>query len=83
MAMEAPRVLRLTFEVHVPQGLRANIRTEKIDKAIDRITGSVQGAVEGVFPWGDRMTARAEWLYAWRDDTEEIALAQTSDNTVE
>jgi hypothetical protein len=36
-----------------------------------------------VFPWADSMTARSEWLYAWRDDVEEVALAKTEQNTVE
>ncbi|MFF5265302.1 hypothetical protein ACFY4C_41010 [Actinomadura viridis] len=83
LALEVPRVLRLTYEIRVPQGLRANVRSAQIDKAVDRITGSVQGAVETVFPWADEMSVRSEWLYAWRDDTERVALVKTEQNTVE
>lgn len=83
MAMDVPRVLRLTYEIRVPQGLRTNIRSTQLDKAVDRITGSVQGAVEAVFPWAEEITARSEWSYVWRDDTEGVKLAKTELNTVE
>lgn len=82
MAMDVPRVLRLTYEIRVPQGLRTNIRATQLDKAVDRITGSVQGAVEAVFPWADVVSARAEWSYVWRDDSEDLKLAKTDQNTV-
>jgi hypothetical protein len=80
--MEAPRVLRLSFEFHVPQGLKANIRSEKVENAMARITGTVQGLAEVVFPWADRVTVRSEWLYAWVDNAEEIPLPATTMNTV-
>lgn len=83
MATDVPRVLRLTYEIHVPQGLRTNIRATQLDKAVDRITGSVQGAVEAVFPWADEITARSQWSYEWRDETERLKLARTEQNTVE
>ena len=81
--MDVPRVLRLTYEIRVPQGLRTNIRATQPDKAVDRITGSVQGAVEAVFPWADELSARAEWSYVWRDDSEDVKLTKTEQNTVE
>jgi hypothetical protein len=82
MATDVPRVLRLTYEIRVPPGLRTNIRATQLDKAVDRITGSVQGTVEAVFPWADGISARAEWSYVWRDDSEELRLAKTEQNTV-
>lgn len=83
MAMDFPRLLQLTYEIHIPQGLRTNIRGARLDKAVDRITGSVLGAVEGVFPWANRMNVWSEWLYQSRDDWEEVALAKSELNTVE
>jgi hypothetical protein len=78
---DSPRVLRLTFEFHVPRGLRANIRNERRFEAVEAITGAVQALASRVFPWADRMTVRHEWSYAWWDKTEPVALPTTDKNT--
>lgn len=79
--IESPRVLRLTFELHIPKGLRRNIQFKRVEQAADRITGAVQGAAVTVFPWADHMTVRKEWSYAWADWSEEVALPASPENT--
>jgi len=81
--MASPRVLRLTFELHVPEGLRANVRTARIDTAIASFTSAVQSLAASVFPWADRMTVRSEWSYRWREDSGSINLPATNENTVD
>jgi hypothetical protein len=80
--IESPRVLRLTFEIHVPKGLRRNVQFKRVEQAADRITGAVQGAVASAFPWADRINVRKEWSYAWADWSEEIVLQPSEENTV-
>src|SRR5262245_58977158 len=65
--IESPRMLRLTYEIYVPQGLRRNLQFKRVEQAADRITGAVQGAVTTSFPWADRLKVRTEWSYAWAD----------------
>lgn len=79
--IESPRVLRLTFELHIPKGLRRNIHFKRVEQAADRITGAVQGAVMTSFPWADRIHVRREWSYAWADSSDEITLPPSEDNT--
>ncbi len=81
--MPSPRVLTLTFEFHVPEGLRANIRGKRLDRAIERITGAVQSLAPQVFPWADRITVTYDWSYRWWHDQDELPLPPTDDNTVE
>jgi hypothetical protein len=81
--MASPRVLAIKFELHVPEGLRANIRGKRLDKAIERITGAIQTLVPQVFPWANRITVSYEWSYRWWYETEEIALPVTKENTVD
>jgi hypothetical protein len=76
-------VIIVCYHVHDHGSSLGKIRATQLDKAVDRITGSVQGAVEAVFPWADEITARSEWSYVWRDDTEGLKLARTEANTVE
>ena len=80
--IESPRVLRLTFEIHIPKGLRRNVQFRRVEQAADRITGAVQGAVASVFPWADRIKVRKEWSYAWADWSEEIVLPSSEENTI-
>lgn len=80
--MASPRVLTMTFELHVPEGLRANIRGKRLDAAIARLTGAVQALVPTVFPWADRIVVRHDWSYRWSDEREEIKLPATTENTV-
>jgi hypothetical protein len=77
---ESPRVLRLTFELQVPAGLRRNIRGPRIDAAITTFIGVIQGVATNAFPWASSMTVRSEWSYAWRDRTEKVDLATTELN---
>jgi hypothetical protein len=72
--MPSPRVLTISFDLHVPEGLRRDIRSKRLDQAVERITGVVQGIAPAVFPWADRMTVRTSWSYAWRDQTEQFQL---------
>lgn len=80
--IESPRVLRLTFEIHIPKGLRRNVQFRRVEQAADRITGAVQGAVASAFPWADRIKVRKEWSYAWADWSEEIVLPSSEENTI-
>ncbi|MFB8120544.1 hypothetical protein ACFQ6U_13895 [Streptomyces sp. NPDC056465] len=78
-----PRVLRLTFEFHVPRGLRSNIRNERRHEAVKALSAAVVALASRVFPWADRVTIQHEWSYAWWDKTEEIKLPATEKNTPE
>ncbi|MFD4022227.1 hypothetical protein ACFWRV_01730 [Streptomyces sp. NPDC058576] len=79
--IKAPRVLRLTFEFHIPQGMGVNIRNTKRFEAVNVITAAVQAVVGRAFPWADRMRVRHEWMYAWWDETAEVELPPTPVNT--
>ncbi|MEO3978016.1 hypothetical protein [Streptomyces sp. CAU 1734] len=76
-----PRVLRISFEFHVPRALKKNIHGARVDKALDTLAERVLGLAEGLFPWADRAVVRKEWLYNWTDDRKEIPLPATEDNT--
>jgi len=79
----SPRALTITFRLRVPERLRANIRGKRLDIALARITGAVQGVVPAVFPWADRMTVESSWDYRWREpEPETITLPATAENTV-
>ncbi|MFF3516173.1 hypothetical protein [Streptomyces sp. NPDC002573] len=79
---ESPRVLRLTFEFHVPVGLRVNIRGERMKAAAAAFTSAVQALASQVFPWASKMRVRTEWSYAWYDDQPEpVQLPPTEKNT--
>ncbi len=78
---QSPRVLRLTFELEVPAGLRRNIHWTRIESAISTFIGVVQGVATNAFPWAARMTVRREWLYRWHDETSPVDLATTEFNT--
>ena len=80
--VESPRMLRVTYEIYVPTGLRRNIQFRRVEQAVDRITGAVQGAITTSFPWANRIRVRSEWTYAWADWPDEITLPSTSENTV-
>lgn len=80
--MDTPRVLRLSFEIRIPPGLRANVHTNRVEAAIAAFTGAVQGLAGTVFPWADRIRVRHSWSYEWWSNTEEIQLPATEKNTV-
>ncbi|MGW2550100.1 hypothetical protein [Streptomyces sp. NPDC001635] len=78
---ESPRVLRLTFEFHVPVGLRVNIQGARMKAAAAAITSAVQALAGQVFPWANKMKVRTEWSYVWYDDQPEaIELPATDKN---
>ncbi|MFC9280853.1 hypothetical protein [Streptomyces collinus] len=79
---DSPRVLRLTFEFHVPVGLRANIHGSRVKKAAEAFTSAIQGLAGQVFPWASEMRVRQEWSYAWYDhQPDPITLPATDKNT--
>jgi hypothetical protein len=80
--MASPRVLTLKFEIHVPEGLKANIRGPRLERAVERITGAVQTLVPQVFPWADRITVTYDWSYRWWHESEVIPMPGTDSNTV-
>lgn len=80
--MAAPRVLMITFEFHIPEGLRADVRTARIEKAVARITGAVQAMAGEVFPWADRLVITNNWSYRWWNESETVKLPATDSNSV-
>lgn len=80
--MAAPRVLSLTFEFHIPEGLRADVRSARIEKAVARISGAVQAMAADVFPWADRLVITNSWSYRWWSESETVTLQPTDANTV-
>lgn len=63
--MASRRVLKLTFEFHVPEGLNANIRSARIDSATDEMIGAIKGMTPQVFPWAKDLVVHREWAYRW------------------
>lgn len=80
--MPSHRVLTLSFELHVPEGLPSNIRGARIDAAIAALKSAVQSLAPSHFPWADRIVVRSEWSYRWLDNSEVITMPPTPDNTV-
>jgi hypothetical protein len=80
--MAAPRVLSLTFEFHIPEGLRTDVRSSRIEKAVARISGAVQAMAGDVFPWADRLVITNSWSYRWWSESEDVSLQLTEANTV-
>lgn len=81
--MASHRVLRLTFEFHVPEGLRANIRAARIEAAVAGMRGAVQSLAPSLFPWADRIVVRHDWSYRWIGGEDlVISLPATTENTV-
>jgi hypothetical protein len=78
----SPRVLTMTFEFHVPQGLRANIQGKRLDAAIAKLSGAMQAMAPTVFPWADRLIVTYNWSYRWWEDREEITLPAIAENSV-
>lgn len=81
--MPSHRVLTLSFELHVPEGLRANIRGARIDAATAALKSAVQALAPTQFPWADRIVVRSEWSYRWLESTDSIIMPATPDNTVD
>jgi hypothetical protein len=58
------------------------VQFKLLERAADRITGELQGVAISTFPWADRIKVRREWSYAWADQSEEIALPASDENTI-
>jgi hypothetical protein len=78
--MPSPRVLTLTFELMVPEGLARNVRTAKIDRAVADLTRAVQTLVPTTFPYADQLRVSHDWSYRWWEQTTNIALPVTDYN---
>ncbi|MFI5822874.1 hypothetical protein ACIA8I_27835 [Streptomyces rishiriensis] len=77
-----PRVLRISFEFHVPRTLKGvNIRGADVDKALNTMADRIIGLAEGLFPWSNKVTVRKEWLYNWTDYTDTFDLPPTDKNS--
>lgn len=76
-----PKVMRISFQIHISRGVGGNIRQLRLEKAFDTIIGAVRGLVPSVMPWADRIVVRKEWLYDWTDTTEEYRLPRGEANT--
>jgi hypothetical protein len=61
----SPRMLRLTFELAVPPGLKRNIQFTRIEQACEQITTAVEIAVRSSFPWAHQITVKPEYSYTW------------------
>jgi hypothetical protein len=77
---ESPRVLRLTFDLHVPAGLRRNVHWSKVESAIANFTTVIQGTATRVFPWATKLQVTSEWIYLWHHGEEDVDLASTELN---
>ncbi len=80
--MASHRVLTLSFEFHVPEGLRSNIRGARLDAAVGAISAAVQSLAPTHFPWADRVIVRSQWAYRWSESDTTVHLLATSQNTV-
>jgi hypothetical protein len=80
-AAPSPRVLRLTFDLQVPAGLRRNIHWPRIETAVSTFIGVMQGVATNAFPWATSMKVRKEWMYLYHDSDQQVELASTDVNT--
>jgi len=78
----SPRVLTITAELRVPQGLRRDIRFTRVQEAVDALKVALASAAASSFPWADQLVLSHDWSYQWDTDTVEIALPKTEYNTV-
>lgn len=78
---ESPRVLRLTFELRIPEGLRRNVHWSKVDSAISHFVTVMQGTATRVFPWATKLSVTSEWIYLWNRVEENVDLATTEENS--
>jgi hypothetical protein len=77
-----PRVLTITFKIHVNRDLKANIRFARIESAAESLVNGMLTLLPRVFPWADRVAVDRNWSYDWwSPNTETIQLPPTEDNT--
>ena len=78
----SPRVLTISFKIHVNPLLRANIRFPRIQSAADQVVAAVTALVPRAFPWAERVEVTRSWAYEWwAPEVEDIQLPATADNT--
>lgn len=77
---EHARVLTLTVRLEVPQGLKRNIRLQRVSGIIDKFEALLRGYVPGVFPWAESMEISATWDYRQFEQHRRSTLPSTTDN---
>lgn len=75
------KMLRLTFELHVPPGTGRNVYGKHVEEAAETITARVLGMAPEVFPWANELRAHTEWSYLYQDRPEMHALPANRLNT--
>jgi hypothetical protein len=76
-----PRVLSVTFDIHFPAGLRANISEKRLIAAIDRLRGAVEALVPVVLPWADKVVMTTDWSYRWWRKETVLKMPKSPENT--
>jgi hypothetical protein len=77
-----PRVLTVSFKIHINPQLRTNVRFPRIESAADQVVAAVAALLPRAFPWADRVEVTRNWSYEWwSPEREMIALPATADNT--
>jgi len=82
-ASASPRVLTFTVSFYVQEGLKANIRMQRVYAAVDHIDGLIRGAASHVFPWANMIETAVTYDYRWLDRRSgKVGLPPTSENTL-
>lgn len=77
-----PRVLTISFKIHVNPHIRTNVRFSRIQSAADQVAAAVTALLPRAFPWADRVEVTRSWAYEWwTPGVEVIPLPATADNT--
>jgi hypothetical protein len=79
--VDSPRVLRLTFELRVPPGLRANIYGSRVTTAVSAFTAAIQSLAATVFPWANELSVTHTWSYEWSKKAKTHVLPASDKNT--
>lgn len=78
----SPRVLTISFKIHVNPLLRTNVRFPRIQSAADQVVAAVTALLPRAFPWAERVEVTRSWAYEWWvPEVENIQLLATADNT--
>jgi hypothetical protein len=77
----APRVLTITFEFVVPEGLAGDVRFSHVESAVDSMSAAVQALAPSVFPRANRIDVTQDWSYRWMRRTKRVDLQPTDKNT--
>lgn len=77
-----PRVLTISFKIHINPRMRTNVRFSRIQSAADQVVAAVTALLPRAFPWADRVEVTRSWAYEWwTPEVEVIPLPSTADNT--